>query len=116
MFLFLKNRWSPRSEVADLPQEAFIFSSSNLIYAAVIMPLIHFYRLEYSRDIYDWCFLGPYDRYWLCSMLLKKSAFRPILIDLQISAYISYDETYLQANFKPVVAVEAVTKIYIFFL
>jgi len=97
MFLFLKNRWSPRSEVADLPQEAFIFNRSNLIYAAAIMPLIHFYRLEYSRDIYDWCFLGPYDRYWLCSMLLKKSAFRPILIDLQISADVPYDEAYLQA-------------------
>ena len=96
MFLFLKIRWSPRSGVADLPQEAFIFNRSNLIYAAAIMPLIHFYRLEYSRDIYDWCFLGPYNRYWLRSMLLKKSAFRPILIDLQISVDVPYDEAYLQ--------------------
>jgi hypothetical protein len=95
MCLSLIIKWSPRSGVADLPQEAFIFNRSNLTYAAAIMPLIQFYRLEYSRDIYDWCFLGPYDRYWLCRVLLKKSTFRPIFIDLQISADVPYDEAYL---------------------
>ena len=69
-----------------MPQEAFIFNRSNLTYATAIMTLIHFYRLfmigaseDHMTDI------G-------CRMLLKKSALCPILIDLQISADVPYDE------------------------
>ena len=95
--LVLKIRWSPRSGVADLPQRAFIFNRSNLPYAAPIVPFIHFRRLEHSNDIYDRCFVGPYDRYWLCRMLMKKSAFCLNLIDLQISTDVPNHEVYLQA-------------------